>query len=43
MIEIEPMSTDQPRILIVDDEERIRSLVASYLKSDGFDVVEASN
>ena len=43
MIEIELMSTDQPRILIVDDEERIRSLVASYLKSDGFDVVEASN
>ncbi len=34
---------DQPRILIVDDEERIRSLVASYLESDGFDVVEAAN
>ena len=34
---------DQPRILIVDDEERIRSLVASYLKSDGFEVVEAEN
>ena len=34
---------DEPRILIVDDEERIRSLVASYLKSDGFEVVEADN
>ena len=34
---------DQARILIVDDEERIRSLVASYLKSDGFEVVEAEN
>ena len=34
---------DDPRILIVDDEERIRSLVASYLKADGFDVVEADN
>ena len=34
---------DEPRILIVDDEERIRSLVASYLKADGFEVVEASN
>lgn len=34
---------DQSRILIVDDEERIRSLVASYLKSDGFEVVEAEN
>lgn len=34
---------DDPRILIVDDEERIRSLVASYLKADGFEVVEADN
>ena len=34
---------DEPCILIVDDEERIRSLVASYLKSDGFEVVEANN
>ena len=30
------------RILVVDDESKIRSLVASYLTSDGFDVVEAS-
>lgn len=34
---------DRARILIVDDEERIRSLVASYLKSDGFEVVEATD
>ena len=34
---------DNARILIVDDEQRIRSLVASYLESDGFEVVEASN
>ncbi len=34
---------NSPRILVVDDEQKIRSLVASYLTSDGFDVVEASN
>jgi DNA-binding response OmpR family regulator len=34
---------DERRILVVDDEEEIRSLVASYLRSDGFDVVEAAN
>ena len=34
---------DERRILIVDDEQMIRSLVASYLRSDGFDVVEAAN
>ncbi len=34
---------DERRILVVDDEEKIRSLVASYLRSDGFEVVEAAN
>ena len=34
---------DERRILVVDDEKEIRSLVASYLRSDGFDVVEAAN
>ena len=34
---------DERRILIVDDEQMIRSLVASYLRSDGFEVVEAAN
>ncbi len=33
---------NSPRILVVDDEQKIRSLVASYLTSDGFDVAEAS-
>ena len=32
---------DKRRILVVDDEQKIRSLVASYLRSDGFEVVEA--
>jgi DNA-binding response OmpR family regulator len=30
-------------VLVVDDEEKIRSLVASYLRSDGFDVIEADD
>ena len=29
------------RILVVDDEETIRELVGSYLRTEGFDVVEA--
>jgi DNA-binding response OmpR family regulator len=29
------------RVLVVDDEERIRSLVASYLRAEGFEVDEA--
>jgi DNA-binding response OmpR family regulator len=29
------------RILVVDDEEAIRELVGSYLRTEGFDVVEA--
>lgn len=31
------------RILVVDDEINIRRVIASYLKADGFDVVEASD
>lgn len=31
------------RILIVDDEERIRKLIAAYLKREGFEAVEAEN
>lgn len=34
---------DERRILVVDDEQKIRSLVASYLRSDGFEVVEATD
>ena len=32
-----------PRILVVDDEANIRRIVASYLRADGFDVVEAAD
>lgn len=31
------------RILIVDDEERIRMLIGAYLKREGFEVLEAEN
>lgn len=31
------------RILIVDDEERIRKLIGAYLKKEGFEVLEAEN
>lgn len=33
----------QPRILVVDDENKIRALLAAYLRSDGFEVAEASD
>lgn len=32
-----------PRVLIVDDEKKIRELVAAYLRSDGFEVSEATD
>lgn len=31
------------RVLVVDDEERIRSLVGSYLRAEGFEVDEAGS
>lgn len=31
------------RILVVDDEANIRRIVASYLRSEGFDVIEAAD
>lgn len=31
------------RILIADDEDRIRKLVSDFLKKDGFDVIEADD
>ncbi|MFH1330641.1 MAG: response regulator, partial [Actinomycetota bacterium] len=34
---------DPHRILVVDDEANIRRIVASYLRSDGFEVVEAAD
>ena len=30
-------------ILIVDDEERMRKLIAAYLKKEGYEIVEAEN
>lgn len=35
--------TASPRILVADDEANLRNLVGSYLRSEGFDVIEASN
>ena len=32
-----------PRILIVDDEERIRRLVRMYLERSGFEIIEAED
>ncbi len=32
----------QQRVLVVDDEKKIRDLLAAYLRSDGFEVTEAS-
>jgi CheY-like chemotaxis protein len=32
-----------PRILLVEDEFLIRTLMAEYLRQDGFEVVEAAN
>ena len=34
---------DQTKILIVDDEERMRKLVKDFLTKDGFDVLECGN
>lgn len=33
----------QQRVLVVDDEKKIRDLLAAYLRSDGFEVAEASD
>ncbi|MDP9728667.1 response regulator transcription factor [Alicyclobacillus tolerans] len=33
----------KPRILVVDDEERIRRLVRMYLERSGFEIIEADN
>lgn len=36
-------SSMNERILIVDDEERIRKLIGAYLKKEGFEVLECEN
>jgi DNA-binding response OmpR family regulator len=33
----------QQRVLVVDDEKKIRDLLAAYLRSDGFEVAEAGD
>lgn len=37
------MSASTPKILVVDDEPKIRQILASYLRQDGFDVMEAAD
>jgi DNA-binding response OmpR family regulator len=37
------MATKTPRILVVDDEPRVREVVASYLQRDGFEVATAAD
>lgn len=36
-------TTDSPRVVVADDEENIRTLVRSYLRAEGYDVVTAEN
>ena len=35
--------TDSPRILVVDDDHRIRAMLRRYLTDEGFAVIEAAN
>ena len=37
------MRTGVPRVLVVDDDDKIRNLVGSYLRSEGYEVADASN
>jgi two-component system phosphate regulon response regulator OmpR len=37
------MSEQQPHILVVDDEQRIRTMLTRYLTGEGFRVTEAAN
>lgn len=38
-----PSVTDMPRrVLIIDDEQDLRTMLSSYLKADGFEVLEAA-
>jgi len=36
-------TTRTPTVLVVDDEEKIRTLVTSYLRSEGYDVMAVDN
>jgi two-component system, OmpR family, phosphate regulon response regulator OmpR len=42
-IERMPLADDAPHILVVDDDERIRDLLAGYLRENGFRVSQAEN
>jgi len=37
------VSNMKEKILIVDDEERMRKLIAAYLKKEGYEILEAEN
>src|ERR1700756_4848958 len=39
----EPLADDAPHILVVDDDERIRDLLASYLRQNGFRITQAED
>jgi DNA-binding response OmpR family regulator len=38
-----PTAGRRPRIVVADDDDDVRALVASTLRSDGYDVIEARN
>ena len=38
----EPVTAPPPTILVVEDDVLVRSLVATYLRDSGFDVIEAN-
>ncbi len=42
-MEGQPAPNSKPTVLIVDDEPAIRRLLAASLRSDGYDVIEASD
>lgn len=37
------MSAETARILVIDDEERVREIITVYLEDSGFDVIQASD
>lgn len=40
---VEPLPDDAPHVLVVDDDERIRSLLSKYLSTNGFRVTPAAD
>jgi len=41
--QVEPLPDDAPHVLVVDDDERIRSLLTRYLTNNGFRVTPAAD